>query len=68
VSVSASHAFAPAACADEHSQTDGPTYETDGFTYAIDEDGGFLWFISLGVYYRGRREAEAAEPPAEPEV
>jgi len=42
--------------------------ETDGFTFAIDEEGDLLWFISPGVNYRRRkREAEAAEPRAEPE-
>jgi hypothetical protein len=53
---------------DERSQTDGPMCETDGFTYATDEDGDLLWFISPDVYYRLQKgEAEAAEPPAEPE-
>jgi hypothetical protein len=53
---------------DEDAQTDGFMHETDGFTYAIDEDGDLLWFISPGVYYgRRKREAEAAEPPAEPD-
>ena len=53
---------------DEHSQTDGFLHETDGCTYAIDEDGDLLWFVSPGVYYRQRkREAEAAEPQAEPD-
>ena len=52
----------------EHAQTDGVMRETDGFTYAIDEDGDLLWFISPRVYYRRRkREAEAAQPPAEPD-
>ena len=54
---------------DEHSQTDGFMHETDGFTYAIDEDGDLLWFIPPSAYYRlGKREAEAAEPPAEPDA
>jgi hypothetical protein len=53
---------------DEDSQTDGFMHETDGFTYAIDEDGDLLWFVSLGVYHRRRKgEAEAADPPAEPD-
>ena len=53
---------------DEHAQEDGFMHETDGFTYAIDEDGDLLWFISPGVYRRRRkREAEAAEPPADPD-
>jgi len=43
--------------------------ETDGFTYALDEDGDLLWFISPGAYYRQqKREAEAAEPPAAPDL
>jgi hypothetical protein len=46
---------------DEHSQT-------DGFTYAVGEDGDLLWFVSPGEYYRRRkREVDAAEPPAEPD-
>jgi hypothetical protein len=50
---------------DEHSQTDG---FTDGPTYAVDEDGDLLWFVSPSVVYRQRkREADAAEPPAEPD-
>jgi hypothetical protein len=54
---------------DEHSQTDGLMRETDGFTYALDEDGDLLWFISPGAYYRQqKREAEAAEPPAAPDL
>jgi hypothetical protein len=53
---------------DEHTQTDGFMHETDGCTYAIDEDGDLLWFVSPGVHYRRRkREAETAEPPAEPD-
>jgi hypothetical protein len=53
---------------DERSQTDGPMCETDGFTYAIDEDGDLLWFISPGLYYRRRKgEAETADPSAEPD-
>jgi hypothetical protein len=53
---------------DERSQTDGLAHETDGFTYAIDEDGDLLWFISPGVYYHRREgEAETGEPPAEPD-
>ena len=53
---------------DNHSQADDLVRETDGFTYAIDEDGDLLWFISPRVYYRRRkREAEAAQPPAEPD-
>jgi hypothetical protein len=53
---------------DEHAQTDGFMHETDGFTYAIDEDGDLLWFVSPGVYHRRRKgEAEAADPPAEPD-
>jgi hypothetical protein len=52
----------------EHSQTDGLIHETDGFTYAIDEDGDLLWFISPDAYYRRREgEADTAEPPAEPD-
>jgi hypothetical protein len=51
---------------DEHAQTDGFARETDGFTYASDEGGDLLWFISPDVYYRRqRREAEAADPPAD---
>jgi hypothetical protein len=50
----------------EHAQTDGFVRETDGFTYAIDEEGDLLWFVSPGLYYRRRkREAHPAEPPAE---
>jgi hypothetical protein len=52
---------------DERSQTDGLRYQTDGFTYATDEDGDLLWFVSPDVYYRRKREAEAAELPAEPD-
>jgi hypothetical protein len=55
---------------DEHSHRDGfgAMYATDGFTYATDEDGDLLWFISPGLYYRRRKgEAETAEPPDEPD-
>lgn len=53
---------------DEHSQTDNLSHETDGFTYAVDEEGDLPWFVSPGVYYRRRkREAEATKPPAEPD-
>jgi hypothetical protein len=50
----------------EHAQTDGVMRETDGFTYAIDEDGDLLWFVTPGVCYRRRkREAETAQPQGE---
>jgi hypothetical protein len=53
---------------DEHAQADGVMRETDGFTYATDEDGDLLWFISPGLYYRRRKgEAETAERPDEPD-
>jgi hypothetical protein len=53
---------------DEHSSTEGFVRETDGFTYAIDEDGEHLWFISPGVYYRRPMgEAEAVDSRAEPD-
>jgi hypothetical protein len=45
----------------EHAQTDDFVPESDSFTYAVDEDGDLLWFVSPGVCYRRRkREAETA--------
>jgi hypothetical protein len=47
-------------------ETDG--LETDGCTYAVGEQGDLLWFIPPSAYRRRRkREAEAAELPAEPD-
>lgn len=52
----------------EHAQTDDFVPESDSFTYAVDEDGDLLWFVSPGEYFRQwKREVDAAEPPAEPD-
>jgi hypothetical protein len=54
---------------DEHSQSDGFMHETDGVTYAVDEQGDLLWFIPPSAYYRRRKgEAETAQPPDKPDL
>jgi hypothetical protein len=50
---------------DEQSKTDALERETDGFTYAVDEDGDLLWFIPPSAYRRRGplRDSERSDGP-----